>query len=228
MCVVTFTGEEAKHQKVLAYVKQPLDCQFLRAAEERAGTSHIQESYSKLLHQGEALNTMIRLKESIRDHMYKVIPKQYQSRVKQLYAAVEPYVKVNTRGEILNDYGVPIGGSRLEDLIQYAIRDHRRKLQPEGWHFFLSKLFEYNVPKTTLNAATVDELHHFKLPPTVKTVKSVKKEVESSSEDEIASPIQDYNTLNKQVSRSRSPIRSPKETKRMRTQRRRSDFHYYN
>ena len=202
-------------------IREPLYNQFVNADEERKAAARIADPHKKLLRQSEALNEMIRLKEDMRDNMSQVIPKRYVSRAKQLFGTIEPFIHLNSRGEILDDDNSPIMGSRIEDLVQYAIREQRKKQEPVGWNYFVTQLNKYNVPKTPLNAATIDDLEHFKQMP---ITKSVKKEVLYDSDES------DYRTPSPElrshgiVHRSRS---KQKRGVRARRARRNSSFIYY-
>ena len=52
-----------------------------------------------------------------------------------------------------------VSESRLEDLIQHAVRDHRRSLTPNGWSEFRYLLRLHNAPKFMLNRDTLDEMN---------------------------------------------------------------------
>ena len=72
--------------------------------------------------------------------------------------------KTYVKGEIYSDTGDLVPGSRLEDLIQHAVRDRRRNIMPKGWSEFLRILRDHNVPKFMLNRNTLDEMEEIVSP----------------------------------------------------------------
>ena len=61
------------------------------------------------------------------------------------------FLKFNERGEILGKDNKAIENSRVEDLIQHAVRDRRRLGTPTGWENFVQTLKAHNVPRSLLN-----------------------------------------------------------------------------
>ena len=68
-----------------------------------------------------------------------------------------------------------ISQSRVEDLIQHAVRDRRRNMTLTGWSTFLDILREHNIPKSSLNRQTLDEMEA-----TTKMIEGVKVKKEPS------------------------------------------------
>ena len=58
----------------------------------------------------------------------------------------------------MKDDGSAIESSRIEDLIQHAVRDRRRPFSPTGWNYFVSLLKKHNIPRSSLNLETLREL----------------------------------------------------------------------
>jgi len=116
------------------------------------------EPYKRLVNQSEVLDEMKDLKIKMREGIIESTPKPYQTRAKTLYQSLEPFLKFNERGEIYTDTNQLISRSRLEDLVQHAVRDRRRSLTPTGWPQFRRLLQEHNVPKFMLNRDTLDEI----------------------------------------------------------------------
>lgn len=140
-------------------VKQPELRQFYDLQKKYEEQSNIPDPYEKLMHQSETLETMKGLKERMRNDIVTASPKPYQSRVRSLFQHVEPVMKFNERGEIYDEHHNTIPNSRLEDLIQYAVRDRRRpNFIPAGWDAFKKILKTHNIPKYMLNRDTLDEL----------------------------------------------------------------------
>ena len=196
--------------------KTPTQQQFLNVQRQHEEESLIKDPYSRLVHQGTTLDVMKSLKEKMKRNIASSTPKPFRGRASRLYAAIEPHIDFNDRGEILDDAHHPIAESHIEDLVQYAVRDHRRNIHPRGWSYFLDKLRDINVPKVSLNRETIKELSHvipkFK-PVTFKHAKDKKKKesavvkVEESDEEELP--------------RTKSLRKQPPRTKRYPT------FYYY-
>ena len=83
-----------------------------------------------------------------------------------MYQSLQPFLKFNERGEIYKEDGSLVPYSRLEDLVQYAVRDRRRSVVPAGWPEFRYMLQMQNVPKYMLNRDTLEEMTSVKEEPT--------------------------------------------------------------
>ena len=113
--------------------------------------------YDHMMRQGSVLEEMKLLKEKISNDISLGTPKPYRNRALSLYRSIEPHINLTQRGEFKVQDRV-LENSRIEDLIQHAVRDRRRQFTPVGWKEFLHVLKEYNIPKSALNRATLDEL----------------------------------------------------------------------
>ena len=92
---------------------------------------------------------------------------------------VDPFIQYNERGEILDRDRQVIQGSHIDDLLQHAVRDMRRKnVKPSGWDYFKEVLTRENVPHNIIGAPTITEMSKPKkqFAPTVKLRKSRIKE----------------------------------------------------
>ena len=158
-------------------VRQPLMQQFYNLENQYREQNQIADPYSKLVHQSETLDALKALKDKMRNEIVLATPKPYQSRARSLFQHLEPILKVNERGEIFDDRGQVISQSRIEDLIQYAVRDRRRHFLPTGWKTFLETLRIHNIPKYMLNRYTLDEMEKPTTTPAPVTPLKVKKEV---------------------------------------------------
>jgi len=116
------------------------------------------DPYRQLVMQSDVFGKMLNLKEQMRDSISISTPKPYVNRAQALFRNIEAFVKFNDKGEIITNGDRVIPHSRIEDLIQHAVRDRRRNIMPVGWEYFIRLLQEYNVPKSLLNRATLDEL----------------------------------------------------------------------
>ena len=160
---------EEEYRQVMN-LKTPVQQQFLNVQRQHDEQSQIKDPYARVLQQGITLDVMKSLKEKMKGNIASSTPKPFRGRANQLYSAVEPYIDFNERGELLDDSNRPIPESHIEDLVQYAVRDHRRNIPPRGWVYFLEKMRQINVPKVSLNRETIKELQketedgeHFKL-----------------------------------------------------------------
>ena len=142
----------------IQHVKQPLEQQFQHLNRQYTEAEKIHDPYRRLVFQGEALDEMKELKERMRHYVQVSTPKPYVNRAKALYQNVESLLQFNAKGELMDKENRVISQSRVEDLIQHAVRDRRRNMTPIGWSTFLSILREHNVPKSLLNRQTLDEL----------------------------------------------------------------------
>ena len=162
--------------------REPLLRQFYNLQNQYNQQAHIDDPYSKLMHQSETLDAIKTLKDKMRQEIVMATPKPFQSRARSLFQHLEPVLKINERGEIFNHDDEVIPQSRIEDLIQYAVRDRRRHFLPVGWDSFLNTLREHNIPKFMLNRDTLEEMEHVLLPP-VREHKPVKKVINAVKEE---------------------------------------------
>ena len=139
-------------------VREPLTQQFYELRKRYNEEEKESDSYRRMVLQSITLNEMKQVKERMRNSLAASTPKPYQSRANSLFQHLESFIKFNDKGEIYSDDGMLVPGSRLEDLIQHAVRDRRRNLIPTGWSEFLTLLKDHNVPKSTLNRDTLDEM----------------------------------------------------------------------
>ena len=173
--------EEYMQLTSVQQARQPITQQFYNLEKRYREGEQILEPYKRLVNQSEVLDEMKDLKIKMREGIIESTPKPYQTRAKTLYQSLEPFLKFNERGEIYTDTNQLISRSRLEDLVQHAVRDRRRSLTPTGWPQFRRLLQEHNVPKFMLNRDTLDEIGKDEKKEELSTVKkeevkSVKKE----------------------------------------------------
>ena len=142
----------------LQQVKEPVAQQLYKAEKQHNKDETIRDPYRRLVMQLPSLEDMKKLKEQIRNSLSAATPKPYRNRAQALLQNVEYFLRFNHKGEIYTKEQELIPGSRIEDLINYAVRDRRRNIVPTGWSSFLSTLREHNIPKSILNRNTLDEL----------------------------------------------------------------------
>ena len=199
--MIAIPQEEYLALSSLQNVREPLAQHFQNLEKRYAVEETERDPYRRLMLQGNTLDQLKQVKSQMRNSLTVSTPKPYQSRAKALFDTLESFIKFNEKGEIYSDDGTLIPGSRLEDLIQHAVRDRRRNLTPTGWSDFLTVLHDHNVPKSILNRNTLDELEGKVTPiPTLTIKPAIKKEPTSPS---------------KQRKRSKIPTRipPPRETK---------------
>ena len=202
---------EEEYRQMLSF-KTPVKQQFLDIQRQHEEQSLNKDLYSRLVLHRATLDMMKTLKEKMRSNIASSTPKRFRGRASQLYSAIEPYINMNDRGEIIDDSHTPIAESHIEDLIQYAVRDHRRNIHPRGWSYFLDKLKTINVPKVSLNRETVEELHGTEAEPSRFKLLKAKRRIETKP-------------TKREVSDEEE---APPRAKRTVRHTRRSSFDYYN
>ena len=146
----------ANHQ--LQQVNNPLEAHFKTLASDYNKLSRIDDPHVRVHRQGETLDEMIKVKEQLRERLREATPKPYRTRAESLYNFMKDKVQVNPKGEIYTTSGVRIEGSNIADLVQHAVRDRQRNINPIGWQTFLHYLKDSNAPQMILNYNTLDEL----------------------------------------------------------------------
>ena len=156
--MIAIPQEEYIQLKSVQHVKQPQAQKMVELSQLYQQQAEIKDPYEKLILQGNTLDEMKEWKDKIRNEMALGTPKPYRNRALSLYRSMEPHVKINQRGEIHDKNDKPIEHSRVEDLIQHAVRDRRRHFTPIAWDHFSKLLKEHNIPRSLLNRATLEEL----------------------------------------------------------------------
>lgn len=150
--------EEYLQLRSVQQVRQPITQQFYNLEKQYQKGEYILDPYKRLATQSDTLDRMKQLKEAMRENIINNSPKAFQTRARALFSSLEPFIKFNERGEIFSDEDRLIQESRLEDLVQHAVRDRRRSLTPKGWPQFVNLLQSHNVPKFMLNRDTLDDI----------------------------------------------------------------------
>jgi hypothetical protein len=156
--MIAIPQEEYLAMSSMQNVKEPLAQQFYNLDSRYTSEEREKDPYRRMIMQSNTLDEMKQVKEQIRNSLTISTPKPYQSRANALLKTVESFLRFNNKGEIYSDDGNIIENSRVEDLIQHAVRDRRRNMTPTGWSDFLTILRDHNVPKSILNRNTLDEL----------------------------------------------------------------------
>ena len=156
--MVAIPEQDYNYLRNLQQTNHPSYGQLSSLTSDSSRQGHIQDPYVRIQRQGETLDALKKVKDDMRQRIIQSTPKPYQSRAENLLKYVEGQVSFNERGEMLDTNEIPIQGSNVTDLIQHAVRDRRRNIQPKGWQFFKDRLQGINVPQSLLNYETLDEM----------------------------------------------------------------------
>ena len=204
--MVAIPEMEYTQLKSAIQISKPLENQFVELSKDYKEHSGIDNSYERIHQRGETLNEMINLKDEMRQNLMNTTPRPYQSRADGLLKFLSDKIAFNARGELTDASGNSIEGSNLADLIQHAVRDRRRNINPVGWDYFRDRLQDSNAPRMILNYETLEEmkapLPKFVTRPKAKVkyaTKQIKRQTKSSpssvkSEKKQASDTDDYFT----------------------------------
>ena len=163
--MIAIPQEEYIQLKSMQYVNAPEAQKMAELAQVyQQQQTQIKDPHEQMILQGATLDHMKDLKEKLRQDLSLGTPKPYRNRALSLFRSIEPHVKFNERGEIYGDDDKPIEHSRAEDLIQHAVRTHRRHFTPLAWDYFLNLLKKHNVPRSILNRYTLEELDGYPKP----------------------------------------------------------------
>ena len=151
--------DEYTQMQSLLKTRSPLDSQLKTLTQTYHQHEGLVDSNERSFQQGQDMFHIQRLKEKMRSHLSNVTPKPFRARAEQLLRFLDPYITFNEHGELLNrNVGASITGSRIDDLIQHAVREKRRRFTPVGWSDFVHILRVNNAPKMLLNKSTIDEM----------------------------------------------------------------------
>ena len=178
--LVAIPQEEYVNLSNLRNVQQPMTQYFQNLQKQHHEVEQVHDPYERLIKQSEVLDQMKDVKDRIRQSLTISTPKPYQNRAKALFQSMESFLKFNDRGELIDETGSVISSSRVEDLIQHAVRDRRRNMTPIGWNQFLNLLREHNIPKSILNRYTLDEMEDKTKVTKMKFIKQEKGKQEKS------------------------------------------------
>ena len=156
--MVAIPEQDYNYLKNLQQTNHPSYGQLSSLTKDYSRQGHIEDPYVRIHRQGETLDALKKVKDDMRLRIIQATPKPYQSRAENLLKYVEGQVNFNEKGEMMDTNDIPIEGSNVTDLIQHAVRDRRRNIQPKGWQFFKDRLQGINVPQSLLNYETLDEM----------------------------------------------------------------------
>ena len=206
--MIAIPQEEYLTMTSVQNARQPLTQRFYNLENRYNEDENIKDPYRRLIMQSETLEEMKSLKDQMRNYLSVSVPKPYQNRAQALFRNLESFLRFNDKGEIFDKDNNVIDNSRVEDLIQHAVRDRRRNMTPTGWNQFVGLLQEHNIPKSILNRQTLDEMENRAIPK--KTYVAIKKEKEEG----------DVKNVKQRQSRSKTRRQpSPTKTRRQPPQR---------
>ena len=156
--MIAIPQEEYSQLTTVQNIRQPLTQQLHNLERDYKANEGISDPYKRMMLQSETLEEMKDLKNQMRNYITFSTPKPYRHRAQALFHSIESHINFNDRGEIMDRHGNVIQHSRLEDLVQHAVRDRRRSMVPIGWDEFVNVLRDRNIPRSTLNRETLDEL----------------------------------------------------------------------
>ena len=156
--MVAIPEQDYQYLKNLQQTSHPSQSRIASLTSDYSRQGNIQDPYVRIHRQGETLDALKKLKDEMRQRVIQSTPKPYQSRAENLIRNIESQIQVNDRGEILDANEIPIEDSNITDLIQHAVRDRRRDIQPKGWQYFKERLRDINVPHSVLNYDTLNEM----------------------------------------------------------------------
>ena len=159
--MVVIPQEEYLSLKSMQNIHDPLAQHFHNLQKNYNEAEKESDDYRQMIMQSNTLNEMKQVKDQMRNSLAVSTPKPYLNRANALFQNLESFLKFNEKGEIYSEGGNLISGSRLEDLIQHAVRDRRRNITPKGWPEFLNILRDHNVPKSILNHDTLNEMEDY-------------------------------------------------------------------
>ena len=156
--MIAIPQEEYLQLSTVQNARQPFTQQFYNLESQYNQEAQVKDPYKRLMLQSETLDNMKQLKDQMRHYLTVSTPKPYRTRAQALLENVSSFLHFNERGEIYDKENNIIANTRLEDLIQHAVRDKRRNISPVGWRYFLNLLLENNIPKSILNRGTMEEM----------------------------------------------------------------------
>ena len=198
--MIAIPQEEYLQLSAVQNARQPLTQQFYNLERQYNQEAQIKDPYKRVILQSQTLDDMKQLKDNMRHYLTVSTPKPYRTRAQALLENVSSFLRFNDRGEIYDRENNIIENTRLEDLIQHAVRDRRRNISPVGWNYFLNLLREHNIPKSILNRGTMDEMEE------IGKIPDIKQESSSS-----------VRPHKRKLSKSKSPMRKSARIKKQNT-----------
>ena len=174
--MVAIPEDEYKQMRNMQQLTSPEAAHFQNLSRKHDQQDAIRDPYDRIHLQGETLNQMIALKDTMRQRLLEATPKPYQNRASTLFSFMKDKLQISPKGEIYGNDGQLIAGSNITDLVQHAVRDRRRAMNPSGWLEFVNYMKQNNVPNMILNYDTLDEMRLPKAMSKVSTAAAESKE----------------------------------------------------
>ena len=141
--IVVVPQEEYVQLASVQRAQQPFVQQFNELVKEDMKLGDINDQYRRLQLQASNLEERNVLRDKMRRFITMSTPRQYRTRAETLFDLIEPHIKYNEKGELVNsDTGNVIEKSHIDDILQHAVRDVRRnKLgKPAGWNLLFKSV----------------------------------------------------------------------------------------
>lgn len=197
--MVAIPEEEYKQMRNMQQLTSPEATHFQHLSRKHDQQDAIRDPYDRIHLQGETLNQMIELKDTMRQRLMEATPKPYQNRASSLFSFMKDKLQLSPKGEIYKDDGQLIAGSNITDLVQHAVRDRRRALNPSGWAEFVDSMKRNNAPHMILNYDTLDEMR------SPKVIRNVSTESRQKRQNKIKKVLEEQKVLRKSLRKRKSP-----------------------
>ena len=185
--MVVLPQEEYLQLKSLKNSQQPIANQLQDLTRKDEEIEKISDPYRRLQLHADNIEERRVIRDKMRKFITLTTPRQYRSRAENLLNFIEPFVQYNERGEILDsENGEAIKDSHIDDLLQHAVRDMRRKMvKPTGWDQFREILAREHVPHNITGSPTISELSkaHSITRPKTKVSRKIKIKDEAPDDD---------------------------------------------
>ena len=100
--LIAIPQEEYMQLTRVQQVRQPTTQQIYNLERQYNEQEHIRDPYHRLMLQSETLDEMKELKQRMRQDIAMSTPKPYKKRAEALFQSMEPFLRINERGEIYN------------------------------------------------------------------------------------------------------------------------------
>lgn len=140
----------------------PLEKKYDKVLHQFHQHSNIKDPIEQQYKQGEDLHELRRLREKMNTYYFKDIDHQRGSQLLSTLTSSSSLFDFNHVGEVIDKRNnKTISGSRIDDLINYAVNDsidQHHIEPPHGWKDFVSILKAVHVPQHLLNSKTVHDM----------------------------------------------------------------------
>lgn len=140
--------------------QQPISSQLVNLTKKDNEIENINDPYRRMELHADNIEQRRQLRNKLRSFISLSTPRQSRARAEKLFDFIDPHLKFNERGEVIDQKsGNVIRNSHIDDLLQHAVRDMRRKVgEPTGWEYFRNVLIDNNVPHNIIGKPTISEM----------------------------------------------------------------------